>query len=62
MPLVEVRLLQGRSAEQKERLALEIIRAFSTVLGTPSQHMTVIFQDSESHDWHVGAARQEDAG
>lgn len=54
MPVVNVALYAGRTAEQKAALARAITRAISETAGVPDSATTIIFQDVEKSDWSVG--------
>lgn len=54
MPVVNVALYAGRTAEQKAALARAITRAISETAGVPDSATTIIFQDVEKSNWSVG--------
>ncbi|MDA1279819.1 MAG: 4-oxalocrotonate tautomerase family protein [Chloroflexi bacterium] len=54
MPVVNVALYAGRTAEQKAALARAITKAISETAGVPDSATTIIFQDVEKSDWSVG--------
>ncbi len=54
MPVVNVALYAGRTAEQKAELASAITKAISETAGVPDSATTVIFQDVEKSNWSNG--------
>ena len=54
MPVITIRLLQGRSLEQKRELATVISEAVSRIAKTPLDGVHVIFDDVERADWSRG--------
>lgn len=54
MPVVNVSLYSGRTAEQKAALAQAITKAISETAGVPDSATTIIFQDVEKSDWSNG--------
>ena len=51
MPVVTIELWEGRTAEQKRKLIKEVTSAFENVLGTPKEHVTIIFHDVKKDNW-----------
>ncbi len=54
MPLVQISLFPGRSAEKKAEMAREITRVLETVGGIRPADTTVIFTEVSPADWSVG--------
>ena len=54
MPVVNVSLYAGRTADQKAALAKAITKAISETAGVPDSATTIIFQDVEKSDWSNG--------
>ena len=52
MPVVKIDLLEGRTAEQKEKLAKALVQAFEEN-GFPKEWVTIIFNDSPVENWAV---------
>ena len=50
MPVVEVNMWEGRSAEQKEKLIKSITKAFEEIGVTP-EHLTIIIHDIPKTNW-----------
>ena len=54
MPVVNVAMYAGRTAQQKSDLAKAITKAISETAGIPDSATTIIFQDVEKTEWAVG--------
>lgn len=54
MPVIHVAMLEGRSREQKARLAQSITQAFVEIAKTPAEAVTVVFSDHAKEDWAIG--------
>ncbi len=53
MPVVKIDLLEGKTKEEKEKLAMSIVKAFQEN-SIPKERVTVIFQDNPVENWVVG--------
>ena len=51
MPLVVVKMLEGRSVEQKRRLAREITAVVAKYTGAPEAQVDVIIEDYPKENW-----------
>jgi len=51
MPFVEVKLWEGRSAEEKNKLIAAITKAFEDVLNTNPEHLTIVITDVPKETW-----------
>ena len=54
MPVIHVAMLEGRSRDQKARLAHSITQAFVEIAKAPAEQVTVIFTDHAKENWAVG--------
>ena len=54
MPMIHVAMLEGRSRDQKARLAQSITQAFVEVAKTPPEAVTVVFSDHPKENWAIG--------
>jgi len=61
MPVVNVSLYAGRTADQKAALAKAITKAISETAGVPDSATTIIFQDVEKSDWSNGGTMASDS-
>jgi 4-oxalocrotonate tautomerase len=51
MPLVIVKMLEGRSVEQKRRLVKEITNVVVKFTGAPEEQVDVIIEDYARENW-----------
>jgi 4-oxalocrotonate tautomerase len=54
VPLVIVKMLEGRSAEQKRRLAREITDVVVKYTGAPAEQVDVLIEDYPRENWAKG--------
>ena len=54
MPIVTVDMWEGRSKEQKRKLAEALTNDMVDIAGTKAEHVTVIFRDVKKSDWAIG--------
>ena len=54
MPVVRVSMWDGRTREQKEKLAEAITRDVEEIAKTPREHVWIIFEDVKKSDWAIG--------
>ncbi|MFZ5783791.1 MAG: tautomerase family protein [Pseudomonadota bacterium] len=55
MPLVNIRLVGGRSQGQKDEISKRVVDGISDVLQLPRQDIRVVFEDVSAGDWYVGS-------
>ena len=55
MPFVNIRLVGGRSQEQKDEISKRVVDAISDVLELPKDDIWVVFEDVSAGDWYVGS-------
>jgi 4-oxalocrotonate tautomerase len=53
MPVVIVEMWEGRTVEQKKKLAEGITAAF-TQIGIPAEGLHIIMKDNSKHNWASG--------
>ncbi|WP_455393155.1 tautomerase family protein [[Eubacterium] cellulosolvens] len=53
MPVVNIYMWSGRSAEQKKMLAKGITEVFQSAAAVPPEALHIIFQDIEKSDWAI---------
>ena len=56
MPLVQVSLIEGRSADLKERLIAELTDAVARALGASPESVRVILYEVPAAHWGVGGS------
>lgn len=54
MPTYRIELFEGRSVEQKRKLAEEITRVTTEVLGSALESVDIIITDVPRHNWATG--------
>lgn len=54
MPVITIRLLEGRTLEQKRELTQAISEAVSRIAKTPLEGVHVIFENVPRTDWGLG--------
>jgi 4-oxalocrotonate tautomerase len=55
VPFVNIRLVGGRSQEQKDEISKRVVDAISDVLQLPRDDIWVVFEDVAAGDWYVGS-------
>ena len=55
MPFVNIRLIEGRSQQQKDEISTRVVDAISDVLQLPKDDIWVVFEDVPGGDWYVGS-------
>ena len=60
MPIVEVKLWQGRTREQKAELARRFTDAMVEVAGCPATSVSILFEDFARSDWAEGGVLADD--
>ena len=56
MPFVNIRMVGGRSQEQKDEISKRVVDAISDVLELPKDDIWVVFEDVAAADWYVGSS------
>jgi 4-oxalocrotonate tautomerase len=54
MPVITVQWLEGRTHEQKAKLADQLTRAFVEVAGVQADQVWIVFEDSKRANWAMG--------
>jgi len=52
MPVVKIDLLEGKTAKQKEKLAMALLNAFEEN-GIPKEWVSIIFNDLPAENWVI---------
>ena len=60
MPVVNIRMVEGRTHQQKDEIAKRVNAAMTDVLGLPADDIWVVFDDVRARDWYVGTATVAD--
>lgn len=51
MPHISVKMLQGRSEDQKKRLAAALVKTLTQELHCSETHVTCTIEDYDAHEW-----------
>lgn len=62
MPVIQVQILEGRTAEQKRAFVKAVTDATVASLGCKPESVHVIIQDVRKDDWATGGRLWSDAG
>lgn len=54
MPIIEVNMLTGRTADQKRRLIKELSLLVSEILEVPNEKVRVIIREVPPEHWGIG--------
>lgn len=54
MPIISVKLLDGRTTDQKRTLIKELAEAAVRALGVPEQSVRVILTEIDAEHWGIG--------
>ena len=55
MPFVNIRMVGGRTQQQKDDISTRIVDAVSEVLQLPRDDIWVVFEDVPAEHWYVGS-------
>lgn len=62
MPIIQFNLLEGRTHEQKKRLAAKVTDAVVEALGVPRDSVRILIHEMGAHDFSVGGVVQAERG
>lgn len=54
MPFVSIRMVEGRTEDQKNEIARRVAAAVSEVTGLPKTDVWITFEDISTADWYIG--------
>ncbi len=54
MPIIEVNLFEGRSAQQKQDLIVGLTQATALALGVPTDNIRIIIRELEKENFGIG--------
>ena len=60
MPVVTVEWLEGRTTQQKARLAAAATQAFGEIANVPKDQVWMVFRDVKRSDWAMGGRLLEE--
>lgn len=53
MPLIQINLLEGRSADKKERLIREVTNVVADILEAPEENIRIMIQEMKAEHWGI---------
>jgi 4-oxalocrotonate tautomerase len=60
MPFVSIRMIEGRSQQQKDEISRRVNEALADVLQLPNDDIWIVFEDAAAKDWYVGGTTVSD--
>lgn len=51
MPHISVKMLQGRTEEQKKKLAAALVKTLTQELHCSDHYVTCVIEDFDAHEW-----------
>lgn len=60
MPIVTIKMIEGRTDEQKRALVEEVTKAVSSTVAAPPENVTIIIEEMEKRHYAVAGVRQSD--
>ncbi|MCB1916490.1 MAG: 4-oxalocrotonate tautomerase [Rhodocyclaceae bacterium] len=62
MPLAQIYILEGRTAEQKAAVIGKVTEALHEALGAPKEQVRVLIQEMPKTHWGIGGISAKDLG
>lgn len=62
MPYVSVRMLKGRTKDQKKELAQAITKALAEICGARREGTTVVIDEVDRENWAIGGELMSERG
>ena len=62
MPFINVKMIEGRTTDQKRELAKALTDAIVEICGAKREGTTVVIEDLAKEDWAVGGVTVADRG
>lgn len=60
MPVVTIKMYEGRTREQKDEIAKQITKTLVDVAKTSEDHCWVVFEDMKKSDFAIGGQLQDE--
>ncbi|AOM81514.1 2-hydroxymuconate tautomerase [Salisediminibacterium beveridgei] len=60
MPIVTVKMLEGRTDEQKKALVEEVTKAVTKTTGAPDERVSVVIEEMKPENFGMGGQRVAD--
>ena len=62
MPIAQIQIIQGRSAEQIETMIAEVTQAIHRSLGAPVESVRVLVEEVPNTHWGIGGKTAKQLG
>ncbi len=60
MPVVTIKLIEGRTDEQKHNLVEKVTEAISETVNAPKENVTIIIEEMKKEHYAVGGMRKSE--
>lgn len=60
MPIVTIKMIEGRTDEQKRNLVEKVTAAISETVDAPKENISIIIEDMKKSHFAVGGVRKSD--
>ncbi|MBO2535549.1 MULTISPECIES: 2-hydroxymuconate tautomerase [Rummeliibacillus] len=60
MPVVTIKLIEGRTDEQKHNLVEKVTEAISETVNAPKENVTIIIEEMKKEHYAVGGVRKSE--
>ncbi|MGE7622135.1 2-hydroxymuconate tautomerase [Viridibacillus sp. NPDC096237] len=60
MPIVTIKMIEGRTDEQKRNLVEKVTAAISETVDAPKENISIIIEDMQKSHFAVGGVRKSD--
>lgn len=60
MPIVTVKMIEGRTDEQKRALVEEVTEAVSKTVNAPKENVFIVIEEMKKTDYATGGVRMSD--
>lgn len=60
MPIINIKMLEGRTIEQKRELVKKVTEAVAQTTGTPAERVSIIIEEMPKHHYASGGILTSD--
>lgn len=60
MPVVTIKMIEGRTDDQKRNLVEKVTAAISETVNAPKENVTIIIEEMKKEHYAVGGVRKSD--
>lgn len=60
MPVVTIKMIEGRTDDQKRNLVEKVTSAISETVNAPKENVTIIIEEMKKEHYAVGGVRKSD--